>query len=120
MIVPNMKLAGLFLFLIIGSFSVQAFGQAQAAPRYVQEYNNGNFQSSFSSAKDAAKSEPSNWLPHYYAGISLLNLGKEKDGVKMLQRAVTLNQTSAPARAALGVDDAGVPATVAAVRRGHG
>ena len=99
-----MKLSRSLLLMFVGiMFSAQAIGQAAASARYVQEYNSGNLQNSLTLAKEALKAESSNWLPHYYAGISLLNLGKEKDGVKMLQKAVALNQTSAPARAALAI-----------------
>ena len=99
-----MKLSRSLLLMFVGiMFSAQAIGQAAASARYVQEYNSGNLQNSLTLAREALKAEPSNWHPHYYAGISLLNLGKEKDGVKMLQKAVELNQTSAPARAALAI-----------------
>lgn len=88
----------LFIIALLVSSS---FAQKVTSEDYIREYKAGNFESSLTRSREAIKTEPSNWLHYYYAGLSLISLDKEKDAVKMLQKAVELNQTNAAVRAAL-------------------
>lgn len=87
-----------FLVILFASFVA-----AQQTDRdiYFELYQKADFDRSLQVAKEAIKKNSSDWHAHYYAGLALLQLEKEKDGVKMLQKAVSLNGTSAPVRAAL-------------------
>lgn len=94
-----MKLSRTILLFAI--LSLSAFGQVSSSEQYVSEYKSRNFQNALALSRDAIRSQPSNWLPYYYAGLSLISLDKEKDAVKMLQKAVSMNQRNAAVRAAL-------------------
>lgn len=91
-----MKLTTFLLSSAILLFTISAAGQS-----YVQDYGAGKFDASLAEARRVMKREPSNWQAHYYAGLSLIQLDKEKDAVKVLQKAVSINGTEAQLRAAL-------------------
>ena len=96
-----MRLSLIPLLFVIGAFALTAFAQGVPNPQYVTDYTARNYSGSLTAARAAIKAEPPNWVPHYYAGLSLISLDKEKDAVKVLQKAESLNKTNAAVKAAL-------------------
>jgi len=96
-----MKLSRILALSLIAFIVSTAAAQSGTNPQYVADYSKGNYSGSLAGARSAIQAEPSNYLPYYYAGLSLISLDKEKDAVKMLQKASSLNQTSAAVKAAL-------------------
>ena len=96
-----MNVPSLVFVLFLGLAGIRVFAQVTAPDLYTKEYNSGNFPNALALAREAIKAEPNGWRPYYIAGVASLQLGKERDGVKMLEKAVALNGSSAEARAAL-------------------
>lgn len=77
------------------------FGQQTDRDLYTKNYKNGEFKKAFTGASNAVKKDRSDWYANYYAGLSLMRLGQDKNATKFFQKAAELRSDDANIRAAL-------------------
>ena len=91
----------LVLNLVIGSaFASLVYGDLN---RGIQLYNEGKFSEAVAELKQVASEQPKNGRALTYHGLALVELGKSREALESLQRAVALNEKNVDAHYGLGL-----------------
>jgi TonB family protein len=88
-------------FTFVLSFSSQVFSQQADKDLYVGLYRQGEYQEVVTVLKRLTKQNPSDGNAMYYLGLSYLKIGQDKEAVKVLEKAVSLDSNNAQTRTAL-------------------